>query len=497
MARFPFQSDFPLGPRLAEETLVSWICREFRRGISTGRLLPGSRIPPSRVFAEQHGMARGTILEAFDQLISEGYLTTRRGSGTTVSPELPDPARERSPVSAEKSRETSRPGLSHRAKRLRHLPVSPFPLDFSDARPKAFRANQPSVAHFPIDEWSRLSSRRLRRASAEMLIGGDVLGYPPLRDALAAHLGSTRGIHCTADRIMIVSGTQQALDLVVRIVLDPGDKAWIEDPGYPGAGTVMESWGVKVIPVDVDARGLRVEKGLRAAGDARLAYVTPAHQFPLGVVMAPERRQQLLQWARESGAWIFEDDYDSEFRFSGRPIAALQSLTPDDNVIFSGSFSKMLFPSLRMGFVVLPDRLVEPMRQLRSLVDRHGPTLNQAVLCDFIAEGHFSRHLRRMRQIYAQHHEALLESAAANLADLLDVVPTETGLQTIGWLANGQQDRDIARLAAAAGIDVTPLSNYAFKWRKRNGLQLGFGSIAPKELRLATAKLARVLKKNL
>ncbi len=296
---------------------------------------------------------------------------------------------------------------------------------------------------------------------------------------------------------MIVSGTQQALDLVVRTVLDPGDKAWIEDPGYPGAGALMEAWGVKPIPVEVDARGLQVAKGLRVARDARLAYVTPAHQFPLGVVMAPERRHQLLQWARESGAWIFKDDYVSEFRFSGRPIAALQSLTNDDNVIFSGSFSKMLFPSLRMGFVVLPNRMVEPMRKARSYLDRHGSTLNQAVLCDFITEGNFMRHLRRMRQIYAQHHEVLLESAAANLVGLLDVEATETRLQTVGWLENGQRDSDIAYLAAAAGIEATPLSNYASKWQKIHGLQLGFGAVPPKELRHAIARLARVLEKAL
>lgn len=475
---------------------MSWICREFRSGISTGRLLPGSRIPPSRAFAEQHGIARGTVLEAFDQLISEGYLISRQGSGTTVSPELPDPAVEAIRVPAGKARGGAAARLSQRARHLQLLPLSPFPMNFSDGRPRAFRPNQPSIVHFPIDEWSRLSSRRLRKAAPEMFLSGDVLGYPPLREALAAHLGSARGVRCTPDRIMIVSGTQQALDLVVRTVLDAGDKAWIEDPGYPGAAAVMEAWGAKVIPVGVDARGLQVEKGIRAARDARLVYVTPAHQFPLGVVMAPERRHQLLRWASGSGAWIFEDDYDSEFRFSGRPIAALQSLTEEDNVIFSGSFSKMLFPSLRMGFLVLPERLVEPLQKARSLLDRHGSTLSQAVLCDFITEGHFHRHLRRMRQIYARHQEVLLESAARNLTGLLDLEATETGLQTIGWLPGGQGDRDIAHLAAAAGIEVTPLSDYAFKWQQKNGLQLGFGAVPPKELRAAAEKLARLLAKR-
>jgi GntR family transcriptional regulator/MocR family aminotransferase len=326
-----------------------------------------------------------------------------------------------------------------------------------------------------------------------MFLGGDVMGYPPLREAMAEHLGSTRGIRCTADRIMIVSGTQQALDLVVRIVMDPGDRAWIEDPGYTGAAAVLEAWGAKVVPVEVDARGLRVDKGIRAAKDARFAYVTPAHQFPLGVVMAPERRDQLLKWACGSGAWIFEDDYDSEFRFSGRPISALQSMTLDDNVIFSGSFSKMLFPSLRMGFLVLPEMLVEPMRKARSLLDRHGPTLNQVVLCDFIAEGHFHRHLRRMRQVYAQHQEVLLASAAEHWTGLLNVEATETGLQTIGWLEGGRNDLDVARLAAAAGIDVTPLSNYAFKWPRKDGLQIGFGAVPPQQIRLAARRLARIM----
>lgn len=482
-----------LAQKRAGESLTAWLYRTLRAAILEGRLQPGVLLPPTRVLAAQHQVARGTVVRVFERLVCEGYLRARVGSGTTVNPELPDdffgaPASEQA---AEKPAAV-RGSLSERGRRLA---LSPFPAAApAPGSARAFRANQPSVSHFPIEVWARLSARRLRLASRGMLSAGDVMGYRPLREAIAAHLGTTRGVVCGAEQVMVVAGTQQALDLVSRIVLDPGDAAWVEDPGYPGAAAVLRAAGARLVPVPVDEGGLCVPAGLKRAPAARLAFVTPAHQFPLGVTLSLERRWQLLEWSRTTGAWIFEDDYDGEFRFAGRPLAALQGLAPTGNVIFSGSFSKMLFPALRMGFVVLPPHLVEPMRAARSVVDRYGSTLGQAVLCDFMVEGHFGQHLRRMREVYAQRRDVLMDAAQRDWGDRLRLRLTDTGLQTVGWLAADVcGDREFARRAAARGVEVVPLSDFAVSWEDRQGLQIGFASADPSELRRGASALAKLL----
>ena len=492
MSKILLHYELALSRKRTGESLSGWLFRELRAAILEGRLKPGALIPPTRALAAQHGLARGTVVRVFEQLISEGYLEARVGSGTSVNRKLPDdffraPAKHQAATKA-----AVRGSLSERGKRLA---VSPFlALTPPQRRSRAFCANHPSVSHFPLELWGRLGSRRLRLASRGMLSAGDVMGYPPLREAIAAHVCFTRGVVCNADQVMVVSGTQQALDLVTRIVLDPGDAAWMEDPGYPGAAAILRANGAKLVPVPVDASGLCVEEGLKRAPKARFAFVTPAHQFPLGVTLSLERRLRLLEWSRTSGAWIFEDDYDSEFRFAGRPLAALQGLAPEGNVLFAGSFSKMLFPSLRLGFVVLPPHLVEPMRAARSLVDRYGPVIEQAVLCDFMAAGHFSQHLRRMREVYAERLEVLTNAAEKEWGDRLRLCPTNTGLQTVGWLAKDVRDREFARAAAACGVEVTPLSNYALRWKILYGIQIGFASAEPRELRRGVTSLAKLLR---
>jgi len=481
-----------LPPRGRGETLSAWLYRELRQAILEGRLKAGAPLPSSRSLSTQYKVARGTVVFVFEQLTSEGYLEGKTGSGTRVSSKLPDEYF----IGAGKS---SRPALplrkGHLSQRGHALAQSPFlKLQRSVKALRAFRANQPSVTHFPTEIWSRIGSRRMRMASRSMLLDGDVLGYLPLREAVASHLGETRAVVCDSSQIMIVSGTQQALDLIIRLTLDPGDEAWMEDPGYPGASAMLLAAGASVVSISVDHQGMRVSEGLRKAPQAKLAYVTPAHQFPLGVAMPLERRLQLLEWSRQSGSWIFEDDYDSEFRFAGKPLASLQSLAPYGNVIFSGSFSKMLFPSLRMGFLVLPQHLAEAARQARSLLDRFGPPVEQAVLCDFITEGHFGRHLRKMREIYAEHLAILSESAQKEWGGRLVLQPTDTGLQTVAWLSSsGQSDRDFSRTAAGRGVEVVPLSAFARQWKKRNGLQIGFASISPAEIRRGVEAMGQIL----
>ncbi|GAA5126401.1 PLP-dependent aminotransferase family protein [Luteolibacter yonseiensis] len=477
-------------PPQGGETLFAWLYRELRTAILSGRLKPGTQLPPTRTLARQWGIARGTVIRVFEQLLSESYLESRVGAGTTVNHKLPDDyfnaaAKAETPaVSAVKGRLSSRGvGMSR----------SPF-LNPGEIRTvRAFSASQPSVSHFPPDLWSRLGARRMRLASREMLLAGDVLGYRPLREAIAAHLGSTRGVVCDVDQVMIVSGTQQALDLVARITLDPGDEVWMEDPGYPGATGVFRAAGAKLVPVPVDRNGMKVAEGLRRAPAAKLAYVTPANQFPLCVTLPLERRLKLLEWSRNTGAWIFEDDYDTEFRFDGRPLTAMQGLAPDGNVIFSGSFSKMLFPSLRMGYLVLPPHLVEPMRGARSLTDRFGPMIEQAVLSDFISEGHFGRYLRRMRQIYGENLDVLMTESGREWGDRLVLQPAQAGLQTIGWLADGRDDVEFCRAAQGCGVAVLPLSAWALRWKQRSGIQVGFAAVGQEEIRRGVRALATLL----
>jgi GntR family transcriptional regulator/MocR family aminotransferase len=267
----------------------------------------------------------------------------------------------------------------------------------------------------------------------------------------------------------------------------------MEDPGYEGAVAILRAVGAKLIPVPVDENGMRVLEGLKRAPKARFAFVTPAHQFPLGVTLTLERRLKLLEWSRSTGAWIFEDDYDSEFRFAGRPLAAMQGLAPESNVIFCGSFSKMLFPALRMGFLVVPAHLVDALCAARSIVDRFGPMVAQAVLCDFITEGHFGRHLRRMREVYAEHLDVLLTASRSEWGDRLTVQATDTGLQTVAWLSKDRDDVEFARAAAERGVEVEALSEFALKWKGRHGLQIGFASVGIAELRRGVRALASLL----
>lgn len=490
MARTPHQIELPMRPPKGSETLSAWLYRELRGAILDSRLKPGTMLPPTRALAAQWKIARGTVVRVFEQLIAESYLESRVGAGTRVNRKLPDEY-----FNAKENRTTpTEPAVKGRlSKRGVDMSVSPF-LGASEIRAvRAFVSNQPSVMHFPADLWSRLGARRMRLASREMLSAGDVLGYRPLREAIAAHLGSTRGVVCDVDQVMIVSGTQQALDLVARITLDPGDSVWMEDPGYPGASCIFRAAGAKLVPIPVDSNGMKLAEGLKRAPAAKMAYVTPANQFPLCVTLPLERRLKLLEWSRLTGAWIFEDDYDTEFRFDGRPLTAMQGLDPNGNVIFSGSFSKMLFPSLRMGYLVLPPHLVEPMRAARSLTDRFGPMVEQAVLCDFIAEGHFGRYLRRMRGIYSENLDLLMSESQRVWGDRLVLQPAQSGLQTIGWLTDGRDDIEFAKSAQGCGVTVFPLSAWAIRWKQKSGIQVGFAAVGKEEIRRGVQALAALL----
>ncbi|HEY9480533.1 MAG TPA: PLP-dependent aminotransferase family protein [Gemmatimonadaceae bacterium] len=476
-----------LPPRDPETPAYLWLCAALRAEILEGRLRPGARLPATRDLAEQYGLSRGTIVAGFEQLKSEGYVRGSTGSGTFVNATIPDDfmqVRRAGGVSAAAG-QSPRRRVSAFARR-----VSPFP-DSGHRAIRAFRANEPALELFPSALWARVASRRLRRVSAELLRGCAPQGYPPLRQAVADYLGAARGVKCTAEQVIILSGTQEALDLSARLLLDVGSRACVEDPSYWGAALAFTSAGARISTVRVDDEGMTVPSA-RLRG-ARLVYVTPAHQFPLGTTMSLPRRLELLEWARASGALIFEDDYDGEYRYSGHPIPALQGLDRHGLVLFSGSFSKVLFPSLRLGYLVVPPDLVERFANVVSIGTRHASLIEQAVLCDFITEGHFGRHLRRMREVYAGRLRLLMEGARRELAGLLELTGVEAGLQVAGWLHEGIDDQAATRAAALRDVEVMPLSGYSRRRMARQGLQLGFAAVDEREIKRGMTELARAL----
>jgi len=468
-----------LDQRQPHTTLTRWLYQELRRAILERRLPPGARLPATRDFAAQYGISRGTVVTVFEQLQVEGYLIGRVGAGTRINERLLQDA-------------PKKPATQLLIRKL------PAPIrGLSTARPAhPFRPYEPALTEFPVDTWARVAGRRLRRASPSLLAGGDPRGYAPLREAIAAYLGSSRGVNCSADSVLMISGVQQGLDLIARLLIKPGEPVWVEDPGYFGAIAAFRQAGARIIPVPVDEGGLSVSQGEKLCRSAKAAYLTPAHQFPLGMAMPVERRLAVLKWARETGAFVIEDDYDSEYRFDGRPVPALQGLDKAGSVIFLGSFNKVLFPSLRIGYLVSPPALLDPLLALRLGVDLHSPSFDQAILCDFMTEGHLGRHIRRMRDTYASRLAALQHQARRYLAGLLDVSPVPAGLNTPGLLRNGMLSRQAEAVAADHGIEALGLDRFTLKRRQVEGLLLGFAAFDEREIRRGIVTLATALEQS-
>jgi GntR family transcriptional regulator/MocR family aminotransferase len=480
-----------LPPRDAGTPAYRWLYAAVRGGILEGQLRPGTQLPATRDLAERYGLSRGTIVSAFEQLKSEGYVEGSVGSGTYVSKVLPDEllqvARKAGAQPAPQRKQRKK--ISDYGKRVELFPSY-------EIRPsRAFRANVPALELFPTNLWAQIAARRLRRASMTFLLGCEPLGYYPLREAVADYLRTSRGANCVPEQVAIVAGVQEALDLTARLLLNPGDRVCMEDPGYPGAAMAFEAVGARVSAVRVDEEGMQLPSAkLR---DARLVYITPGHQFPLGITMSLARRLEVLEWARKSGALIFEDDYDSEYRYSGPPIPALQGFDRNGVVIFSGTFSKVLFPSLRLGYLVIPPDLINLFAATISLTTRHAPLVEQAVLCDFITGGHFGRHLRRMREVYAERLSLLMAEARGRLDGLLEISEIEAGLQTVGWLREGIDGESATKAAAARDTEVFPLSRYSRGRMAREGLQLGFAAVEAREIRRGVEELAIALEEEL
>jgi GntR family transcriptional regulator / MocR family aminotransferase len=347
-----------------------------------------------------------------------------------------------------------------------------------------------------VAQWARLSALHWRRPRAEVMGYGEAGGHGPLRQAIAMHLRANRGITCDAQQIFICSGAQHAFQLIGAMLLNPGDKVWFENPGAIGARNSLIATGAELVPVPLDEQGLRVTEGLRLAPHFRLAFVTPSHQQPLGMVLGLQRRFELLQAAAQAGAWIIEDDYDGEFSFGGPPLPTLKSVDDTGLVIHVGTFSKSLFPSLRLGYLLAPPALVEPLDAIMSRLMHGVPTHTQAVVASFIGEGHFAAHVRRMRRLYAERHEALCAAARQHLRGALDIVPSSSGLHTVGWMASGLDEAAVVAAAAERGVTVTPLARYAIAppaQGARQGLVLGFGGVGVEQIERGAEELARVL----
>jgi GntR family transcriptional regulator / MocR family aminotransferase len=479
--------------RQAPGPMYRELYRRVREGIVSGEMQPGYRLPSSRVLAAQLGVSRNTILLAYEQLEAEGYLETRRGSGHYVADVLPvvverlGGARKR-PTVAEPA--TGRPVANDFAF------VSPL---FRRAIPTVpFRPNLPAIDSAQLQTWIRMHIRALRQAGRSASHPGylgetDAIGEPLLRRAISEYVSIARGVRCLPDQVIVTAGAQHAMDLVMRVLACPGELAWIEDPCFLGALAVLQGAGLEPVPIPVDREGIDLAVALTVAPRARFAVVCPSKQYPLGGAMSLRRRLALIGWARRWNAWIVEDDYDSEYRFSGGTMPSLQGLEGGEHVIYIGTFSKVLFPALRIGFIVAPPALVEPIVAARALAGRHGNPLDQQVLATFILEGHLGRHVRRMRDLYRSRMEALLQYSHRWLRGVVEIERADAGLQTIGWLTGGMDDQRVSLAAARAGIQVPNVSRYCIETPRPPGLVFGFGAFSEQELENGVQALARVL----
>ena len=482
--------DLSLMPPGEGQELGRWLYTELRTAILDGRLKRGTRMPSTRSLAKQYALARGTVTAVFDSLHSEGYIGARVGSGSYVAFELPDDSLVGPQGRPSPAVDPSKAVLSNRGRDAvegMHL------LPPSHSLGRAFRAYEPAIDLFPVNLWSRVAGRVLRNAPRSLYGQGDACGYLPLRKAIAEYVGAARGVHCNAGQVIVTSGAQQALDLVARMLIDAGDPVWMEDPGYPGAVYVLRAAGAQIIPVPVDHDGLIVEEARKVEPRAKLAYVTPANQFPVGIAMSVERRLELLDWATQADAWIIEDEYDAEYRYQGRPVPALQSMDRSGCVIYIGTFTKMLFNSLRLGFMVVPERVSRAFVAARALLDRHPPTLDQAILAEFILDGHFGHHVRQMRQTYACRMTALSEAAGDRLSGKLDVVQADSGMRTVAWIKTGQTDTEVAERARSHGLELSALSEFTIRHARPSALVLGFAGCPKAELERGVGVLANVL----
>ena len=459
------------------EPLQSQIARQIRELVLGGRLKPRTRLPSTRALADELQVARATVVEAFEQLAGEGYLETRMGSGTAVAAELPDQL-------LTSGQKPVRPTVSPR-KQTQREPARPF------------RSGLVDWEHFPHDEWGRILGRFWRNPPIALLEHNDPFGWMPLRQAIANHLFEWRGITCSAEQVIVTSGGPDAFDLIRRAVFKPGDKFWQENPGYPTAERVFTLGGMVPAFAPVDGDGLVVSEAIRLAPKAKCAFVTPARHYPTGITMPLSRRLELLQWAKDANAFVIEDDYDSEYRYVGRPLPALMSLDRTERVIYSGTFSKVFSPIIRLGFIVVPERLTAIMREERHSYGAPPSLLVQPALAQFMEQGHFALHIRRMRRIYAARRERLIHVLQEHAGSAFTVDAPPSGLSVLLRLPKQVDDETLVKDLAARQIECQALSGYYHGPSAEKGLLLGFAGFSEKDLAAAARKLAEVMRSTI
>ncbi len=468
--------------------LWHWLYKDIRAAVLDGRIPIGARLPSTRTLSKQLKVSRATVVTAFQRLCDEGLAITETGSGTYIKVDTPQSAFGRSSIQSPRTEKAVT--LARRAAAV--IQETKASAGFRTTG-KAFRSCEPALDLFPREVWGRVASRVARRAPLSLYTYGNAAGYTPLRRAIAEYIGGTRGVVCLPEQVVITTGTQQGISLLAQLLLNPGDDVWVEDPGYYGARHAFRAAGANVVSISVDNEGIDVASGRRAAPGARMAYVTPANQYPLGLSMSSTRRAALLQWAREGDAWIVEDEFDAEYRYAGVPIPSLQSQDRHGSVLYVGTFSKILFGSLRLGFLILPEALVDPFIRYRYSIDRQVSTIDQAILAEFITEGHLGHHLQRMRKAYAERADILRHGVSQHLRGLLTLAPVDAGMRSIGWLNANDSDNSAAQRACAAGLEVEALSSFSVQHFCPPGLILGFASCDEKELLEGTAVLGYIL----
>lgn len=478
--------------------LYRQIYEAIRREILSGDFKPKMKLPSTRTLAQNLDVSRITVFKAYEQLLAEGYLEGKIGAGTFVASRLPEDL-----LQTEKSKQNDR-----ELKKNVSLNLSPYGENLNtkranSARSEAMTKFQPfqngltAIDEFPFEIWSRIAAKFHKNPPRSLLGYGDPRGFEPLRKAVAAHLKSARGVNCSAEQIIITSGAQQALDLTARIFLSENDTVLIENPCYKEARNSFASIGAKIISVDVDDEGFNPQKISKTGENAKLVYVTPSHQYPLGVTMSLARRLALLNWANRKNAVIIEDDYNSEFRYAGRPLASLQGLDKNGRVIYIGTFSKTIFPALRIGCAVVPTELADIFTTARALADVHSSAIEQAILAEFIAEGHFVRHVRRMRKLYEKRQEILVSECKKQLKDLLEVEKADAGMHVVGWLPEGVDDQTISEKAMTRNLKLAPISGYSNKKLKRGGLILGYTAFDERQIKRGVKIIREILSENL
>ncbi len=474
--RFEFDSLF-IDPN-AKTPLFRQLERQLRTSIWQGRLKTGERLPSTRTLAKQLNVARNTVINAYEQLIAEGFLITEKGNGTRVA----QSTEQFDTLTIEgKHLTTGNPAQHSLAKRYcAHARVHTAAANSTTIRP--FRAHRPDVTMFPSNVWAQLSSRRLRNNSSNWLSSASPQGYAPLREAIADYLGAARNITTTHNNIMITSGVQQGIELLAKMLINSGDVVVFEDPGYTPAMAVFEMMGATIVSIPVDQHGIDVDRLTTIKDPVRLVYTTPASHFPLSMSLSQTRRKKLSEWAQRNNSLIIEDDYNGEYRYNGRHAATLYEQCGSHNVIYMSTFSKLLFPSLRLGFLVVPTQCIEPLKTLRWLLDRHSPMLEQAVLSDFINQGYFSSHLRKMRALYSQRQQLLVKQSQQHLEDILWVPPLDGGLHLIGWLKEGVKEETLIKAAKTADIDLASTYQYYRLAVQRPSVLMGFAAYDEQQL---------------